>query len=67
MKHGACGHPLQLELESVSIIRTRLSENDVNHALHLRKFGPPYFKDHFDSVLPISFKKEASWTELNRT
>ena len=53
----------------LSIFRTRLSGNDVNHALHLLEFGLPYVKDHFDSVVPISryFKKEARSTELNRT
>jgi hypothetical protein len=32
-------------------------------------FGLPYVKKHFDAVVPISrnFKKEARWTELNRT
>ena len=63
---GLVARPFHLEL---SIIRTRLSGNDVNHALHLLEFGLPYVKDHFDSVVPISryFKKEARWTELNRT
>jgi hypothetical protein len=58
--------PFRLEL---SIIRARLSGNDVNHALHLLELGLPYVKDHFDSVVPISryFKKEARSTELNRT
>jgi len=67
MKHGAC-RPFHLELERVPVIRTRLSGNDINHALHLLKFGLPYVKDHFDSVVPISrnFNKEARWTELNR-
>ena len=69
MKHGACGPSVPLELERVPIIRTRLSGNDVNHALHLLEFGLPYVKKHFDSVVPMSrnFKKDARWTELNRT
>ena len=69
MNHGACGPSVPLELERVPIIRTRLSGNDVNHALHLLEFGLPYVKKHFDSVVPMSrnFKKEARWTELNRT
>ena len=62
-----CGLSVSPGVSAASIIRTRLSGNDVNHALHLLEFGLTYIKDHFDSVVPISrnFKKEARWTELN--